>query len=46
MDVKALGKNGDQINRLFTEPAELLVIQHCHHIKTEVVGMMDSTASM
>lgn len=44
MDVRALGKNGDQINRLFSEPAELLVIQHCHQIKTEVVGMMDSYA--
>jgi hypothetical protein len=44
MDVKALGRNGDQIHRLFTEPAELLVLQHCHQIKTEVVGMMDSYA--
>lgn len=42
MDVKALGKNGDQIDRLFTEPAELLVLQHCHQIKPSVVGMMDS----
>jgi hypothetical protein len=44
MDVKALGKNGDQIDRLFTEPAELLVPQHCHQIKASVVGMMDSYA--
>jgi len=44
MDVKALGKNGDQIDRLFTEPAELLVLQHCHQIKPSVVGMMDSYA--
>lgn len=42
MDVKALGKNGDQIDRLFTEPAELLVLQHCHQIKPSVVGMMDA----
>jgi hypothetical protein len=44
MDVKALGKNGDQIDRLFTEPADLLVLQHCHQIKPSVVGMMDSYA--
>jgi len=44
MDINALGKNGDQIDRLFTEPAELLVLQHCHQIKPSVVGMMDSYA--
>ncbi|GGW51713.1 hypothetical protein AB0E64_02120 [Streptomyces caelestis] len=44
MDVRALGKNGDQIDRLFTEPAELLVLQHCHQIKPSVVGMMDTYA--
>lgn len=44
MDIKALGKNGDQIDRLFTEPAELLVLQHCHQIKPAVVGMMDAYA--
>jgi hypothetical protein len=44
MDVKALGKNGDQIDRLFTEPADLLVLQHCHQIKPTVVGMMDAYA--
>ncbi|MEV7969285.1 hypothetical protein AB0O34_25345 [Sphaerisporangium sp. NPDC088356] len=44
MDVKALGKNGDQIDRLFTEPAELLVLQHCHQIKPSLVSMMDSYA--
>jgi hypothetical protein len=44
MDVKALGRNGDQIDRLFTEPADLLVLQHCHQIKPAVVGMMDAYA--
>ncbi|MFH8360731.1 hypothetical protein ACH4FV_14195 [Streptomyces anulatus] len=44
MDIRALGKNGDQIDRLFTEPAELLVLQHCHQIKPSVVGMMDTYA--
>lgn len=44
MTVKALGKNGDQINRVFTEPAELFVLQHCHQITTDLIGMMDTYA--
>lgn len=44
MTVKALGKPGDQIGRLFSEPAELLVLQHCHHVTTAVVEMMDTYA--
>jgi hypothetical protein len=44
MTVKALGKPGDQIGRLFSEPAELLVLQHCHQIMTAVVEMMDTYA--
>jgi hypothetical protein len=31
-----LGKNGDQIVRLFTEPADLFVLQHCHEITPAV----------
>lgn len=42
MTVKALGKPGDQIGRLFSEPAELLVLQHCHQVTTAVVDMMDT----
>ncbi|NIL43488.1 hypothetical protein HCB17_21890 [Salinispora arenicola] len=44
MTVKALGKNGDQIVRLFSEPAELLVLQHCHEITSAVVNMMETYA--
>jgi hypothetical protein len=44
MTVKALGKPGDQIGRLFSEPVELLVLQHCHQITTAVVDMMDTYA--
>lgn len=44
MTVKALGKPGDQIGRLFSEPAELLVLQHCHQVTTAVVDMMDTYA--
>jgi hypothetical protein len=44
MTVRALGKPGDQIGRLFSEPAELLVLQHCHQITTAVVEMMDTYA--
>lgn len=32
MEPRHLGKNGDQIFRLASEPAELLIVQHCHNI--------------
>ncbi|WP_261566798.1 hypothetical protein [Frankia gtarii] len=44
MTVRALGKPGDQINRLFSEPADLLVLQHCHEITPAVVNMMETYA--
>ena len=44
MTVRALGKPGDQIIRLFSEPADLLVLQHCHEITPAVVNMMDAYA--
>ncbi len=39
-----LGKNGDQINRLFDEPADLLVLQHCHEITAPVRDTMRAFA--
>jgi hypothetical protein len=36
MEMVHLGKNGDQIFRLASEPAEMLVVQHCHEIGTAV----------
>jgi hypothetical protein len=39
-----LGKNGDQIDRLFSEPADLLLLQHCHEIKTALRGQMRAYA--
>jgi hypothetical protein len=39
-----LGRNGDQIERLFNEPAELLVLQHCHEVTTPVRTMMRAFA--
>ncbi len=44
MTMADLGKNGDQINRLFAEPAELLVLQHCHEITPPVRGTMRAFA--
>lgn len=44
MTVADLGKNGDQINRLFSEPADLLVLQHCHRILPAVREMMRAFA--
>jgi hypothetical protein len=39
-----LGKNGDQIDRLFLEPADLLILQHCHQITSAVRGQMRAYA--
>ena len=44
MTMADLGKNGDQINRLFNEPADLLVLQHCHEITTPVRDTMRAFA--
>ncbi|MCK4935283.1 MAG: hypothetical protein KAR84_00400 [Elusimicrobiales bacterium] len=40
-----MGKNGDQIDRLFTEPADLVIVQHCHNITPAVRGMMRAYAT-
>ena len=44
MTMASLGKNGDQIDRLFTEPAKLLILQHCHEITPPVRSMMRAYA--
>jgi hypothetical protein len=40
MTIAMLGKNGDQIDRLASEPADILVVQHCHNIRSEVRNML------
>lgn len=45
MTLAVLGKNGDQIVRAFTEPAELVVLQHCHDIDTMVISNMRAFAT-
>lgn len=40
MTIAHLGKNGDQIDRLFSEPADVLVLQHCHKVMPPVINMM------
>jgi len=44
MTMADLGKNGDQIDRLFSEPADLLILQHCHEITPPVRGAMRAYA--
>lgn len=39
-----LGKNGDQIGRLFSEPADLLILQHCHEVTVAVRKQMRAYA--
>lgn len=45
MKMTHLGKNGDQIERLFTEPADLLILQHCHQVTNPVKATMRAYAS-
>lgn len=45
MTMAELGKNGDQISRLFDEPADLLVLQHCHEITPDVRKTMRAFAN-
>lgn len=40
-----LGKNGDQIVRLFHEPANLVVLQHCHKVEQSVRAQMRAFAT-
>lgn len=44
MTLADLGQNGDQVDRLFSEPADLLILQHCHEITPPVRGMMRAYA--
>jgi hypothetical protein len=45
MTAKHLGKNGDQIYRLSQEPADVLIVQHCHDITSAVVGTLKALAT-
>lgn len=45
MRIPDLGKNGDQIERLAQTAADLLVVQHCHHITEQVENMLRVYAS-
>lgn len=45
MKMTHLGKNGDQIDRLFSEPADILFLQHCHSVTTAVRSTMRAFAS-
>ncbi len=40
MELRDLGKRGDQIERLATEPVDLLVVQHCHNVTAAVRSML------
>jgi hypothetical protein len=44
MTVKSMGKNGDQIVRLSTEPSELLVLQYWGRITTNAVALIAAFA--
>ena len=45
MKMNDLGKNGDQIVRLFQEPADICILQHCNYISAAVIHTMEAFAS-
>jgi hypothetical protein len=45
LTVADLGKNGDQISRLFSEPADFVILQHCHQITSPVRDHMRAFAT-
>lgn len=45
MTIGHLGKNGDQLTRLGNSPAQVLVLQHCHHIRPEVISYLQDLCS-
>lgn len=45
MKPKHLGKNGDQIDRLFSEPCQFAILQHSHRINSSVISTMRAYAS-
>lgn len=45
MEIAHLGKRGDQIERLASEPADVLVVQHCHSILAPVRSMLRAFAN-
>ncbi len=45
LTVADLGKNGDQISRLFSEPSDFVVLQHCHFVTSAVRDHMRAFAT-
>jgi hypothetical protein len=45
LTVADLGKNGDQISRLFSEPSDFVVLQHCHMVTSAVRDHMRAFAT-
>lgn len=45
MTIGHLGQNGDQLTRLARSPADVLVVQHCHYIRPEVISYLQDVSS-
>ncbi|WP_342086175.1 hypothetical protein [Dyadobacter sp. OTU695] len=45
MRMRDLGKNGDQLVRLFDEPADIFIVQHCHNVSQDVRKTVHAFAS-
>jgi hypothetical protein len=44
MTIRDLGRNGDQLDRLFTEPCDLVVVQHCDLVRPQIYSMLEAYA--
>jgi len=40
MTIPDLGKKGDQIHRLYSEDADIYILQHCHNVTQVIYQMM------
>jgi hypothetical protein len=45
MRIGDLGKNGNQMQRLYDEDADIYILQHCHNVDPEIYKMMRTYSS-
>jgi len=46
LTIAKMGKNGDQCPRLFQEPADIFVVQHCREIDSAVHKLVETHAEL
>ena len=46
LTIAKMGKNGDQCPRLFQEPAQFFVVQHCREVASAVIDLVHTHAAL